>query len=151
MIGFVRMLVCASMGAAALVFAAGSHAFAYGAPPSEPSPGESGRVLSGASSYVRMPVVQTAVRTDRRMGGMLQVSIALDAPQGRTRRLISERQMWLRDAYAETLLLYGARIYRWGEVPDADLIGQLLQEDTDRLLGEDRAQVVLDTVMIHAN
>jgi hypothetical protein len=119
------------------------------APPSEPEPDQSGRVLSGASSYVRLPAVQTAVQSDRRMRGMLQVSLALDAPQGRTRRLIEEREMWLRDAYAETLLLYGARIYRWGEVPDADMIGQLLQEDTDRLLGEGRAQVVLDTVMIH--
>jgi hypothetical protein len=106
-------------------------------------------VLSGASSYVRLPAVQTAVQSDRRMRGMLQVSLALDAPQGRTRRLIEEREMWLRDAYAETLLLYGSRIYRWGDVPDADMIGQLLQEDTDRLLGEGRAQVVLDTVMIH--
>lgn len=83
------------------------------------------------------------------MRGMLQVRMALDAPQSRTRRLIEDREMWLRDAYAETLLLYGARIYRWGDVPDADMIGQLLQEDTDRLLGEGVAQVVLDTVVIH--
>jgi hypothetical protein len=29
------------------------------------------------------------------------------------------------------------------------MIADLLQEDTDRLLGEGQAQVVLDTVMIH--
>ena len=137
--------------AAGLALAASAAAFAEAAPPSDPSVDESGRVLSGASSYVRMPAVQTAVQSDRRMSGMLQVRLALDAPQGRTRRLIGEREMWLRDAYAETLLLYGARMYRWGQVPDAELIAQLLQEDTDRLLGEGRAQVVLDTVMIYAN
>lgn len=144
-----RPCLLAAAGAAALALTAGAGAIA--APPSEPSPDESGRIISGASSYVRIPAVQTAVQTDRRMSGMLQVRMALDAPQGRTRRLIGEREMWLRDAYAETLLLYGARLYRWGQVPDADLIAQLLQEDTDRLLGEGRATVVLDTVMIFAN
>jgi hypothetical protein len=83
------------------------------------------------------------------MRGMLQVSLALDAPRGRTRSLITARQLWLRDAYNETLLLYASRLYRWGDVPDADLIRQLLQEDTDRLLGEGQAAIVLDTVIIH--
>lgn len=121
------------------------------APPSDPEPDDSGRTLSAADSYMRLPAIQTAVRSDRRMRGMLQVRLALDAPQSRTRRLIEDREMWLRDAYTETLLLYGARMYRWGQVPDADMISQLLQEDTDRLLGEGRAQVVLDTVVIHAS
>jgi hypothetical protein len=151
MISRTRIYFCAAAGAASLALAAGADAVAAPAPPSEPSVDESGRVISGASSYVRLPAVQTAVQSDRRMSGMLQVRLALDAPQGRTRRLIEEREMWLRDAYAETLLLYGGRIYRWGQVPDADLIAELLQEDTDRLLGEGRAQVVLDTVMIYAN
>jgi hypothetical protein len=119
------------------------------APPSEPEPDQGSRIISGAASYVRLPAVQTAVRSDQRMRGMLQVRLALDAPRSQTRRLIEDRQMWLRDAYAETLLLYGSRIYRWGEVPDADMIGQLLQDDTDRLLGEGRARIVLDTVVIH--
>lgn len=83
------------------------------------------------------------------MLGMLQVSLALDAPRAPTRTLINDRRLWLRDAYTETLLLYAARLYRWGDVPDADMIGALLQEDTDRLLGEGRATVVLDTVIIH--
>ncbi len=121
------------------------------APPSEPEPEQTGRTLTAQDSYVRFPALQTAVQSNRRMGGMLQVRMALDAPQRGTRRLIEDRRMWLRDAYAETLLLYGARIYRWGDVPDADLIGQLLQEDTDRLLGEGQARVLLDTVVIHAS
>jgi hypothetical protein len=139
-----------ALGAASLLALMASGGALASAPPAEPESDPSGRALSGASSYVRMPALQTAVQSDRRMRGMLQVSLALDAPQGRTRRLIDDRAMWLRDAYAETLLLYGARMYRWGDVPDADMIGDLLQEDTDRLLGEGRARVVLDTVMIHA-
>lgn len=122
------------------------------APASEPE--ESGtRALSDAESYVRLAPLQTPVRSGmarRGAGGMLQVMMALDAPEAATRARISARRLWLRDAFNETLLLYASRIYRPGEVPDADLISELLQDDADRLLGEEAAQVLLDTVILHA-
>jgi hypothetical protein len=150
-------LLLRSLGPAVLALAvcAGAPAHAAAAPssapaPDEPAGDESRRALSDADSYVRLPSVQASIRDrTRRMRGSLQVSLALDAPRGRTRSLIEERRVFLRDAYNETLLLYASRIYRWGDVPDADMIGMLLQQDTDRLLGEGQATVVLDTVMIH--
>ena len=41
-------------------------------------------------------------------------------------------------------------MYRWGDVPDLDRLARLLQDDTDRLLGPGQAEVLLDTVLIHA-
>lgn len=140
------MAACALMAAA---LAAPAHG-APGAEPDEPAGDTGSRALSDADSYVRLSSIQSSIRDrSRRMRGTLQVTLALDAPRGRTRSLIEDRRMWLRDAYNETLLLYTSRLYRWGEVPDADLVGQLLQDDTDRLLGEGAATVVLDTVIIH--
>ncbi len=139
---------CAALS---LVLATGAGSYAYAPPPEEDESEQEGRSLTGAASYMRFPPLQTALQENRRTRGMLQVRLALDAPQRSTRRLIEDREMWLRDAYAETLLLYGARMYRWGQVPDADMIADLLQQDTDRLLGEGRAQVVLDTVVVHAS
>jgi len=119
--------------------------------PAENTADESmGRVLSHARSYVRMEPVRASVQADFRMRGLMQVGIALDAPHSQTRRVIGERQIWLRDAYAEALLLYSGRMYRWGEIPDADTIARLLQEETDRLIGAGQARVVLDTIIIHA-
>jgi len=136
--------------AAALALGLAGTAHAGPPAPSEPEPDESRRALTDADSYVRLAPVQTSIRDrTRRMRGSLHVTLALDAPRGRTRDLIEDRAAYLRDAYNETLLLYASRLYRWGEVPDADMIGALLQEDTDRLIGEDQARVVLDTVMIH--
>lgn len=109
------------------------------------------RHITDSDSYVRMPAVRTPVRSGRRTAGMLQVSLALDAPRSRSRALIAEREVLLRSVYSETLLIYAARLYTWGDIPDADLISELLQGDTDRLLGEGRATVVLDTVMLHAH
>lgn len=148
MMGTISRTVRFGAAALALSFTAPALAGAPSAP--EPEPDDNRRALTDAASYVRIPAVQTSIRDrSRRMRGSLQVTLALDAPRGRTRTLIEDREAYLRDAYNETLLLYSSRLYRWGEVPDADMIGELLQEDTDRLLGDGQARVVLDTVMIH--
>jgi len=141
-------LICALLGAApawALGGGGGS------APPAEAAPEESmGRTLSHANSYVRMEPVRASVQADFRMRGLLQVGLALDAPHSRTRQVIAERQIWLRDAYSQAMLLYSGRMYRWGQIPDADIIARLLQEETDRVIGPGQATVVLDTVIVHA-
>lgn len=144
-------LAVAGMAASALGEAAPAHAVIAPAPPAaeEPPSADSRRARSDAASYVRLPVVQTSVRDrSRRMRGTLQVTLALDAPRGRTRTLIEDRGPFLRNAYNETLLLYASRLYQWGDVPDADMISQLLQADTDRLIGAGEATVVLDTIII---
>jgi len=107
-----------------------------------------GRILTHADSYVRMQPLRAAVQTDYRIRGMLSVTIGLDAPESRTRRLIQVRESWLRDAYTQALLLYAGRMYRWGDVPDAVLIADLLQAETDRMLGAGEARIILDTVII---
>jgi hypothetical protein len=128
----------------------GGNSGGHGAP-SEPAPEESlGRSLTHATSYVRMEPVRTSVQADYRMRGLLQVGLALDAPHSRTRQVIAERQIWLRDAYSQAMLLYSGRMYRWGQIPDADVIARLLQDETDRVIGPGQATVVLDTVIIHA-
>ncbi|XBQ17116.1 MAG: hypothetical protein ABL308_04370 [Oceanicaulis sp.] len=141
-------------GLALLLAAAPAQAGGPSAAP-EPAPaGQAGRNLVGedVASYVRMEPVSTAIQIGRRSGvrAMLEVTFALDAPSRGARRSIDQRRLWLRAAYSETLLVYAGRMYRWGDVPDADLIARLLQAETDRYLGEGEAQVLLDTVMIHA-
>lgn len=129
---------------------------ALGAAPAAPAPEAApeealGRSLSHARSYVRIEPIRASVQADYRMRGLLQVGLALDAPHSRTRQTIAERQLWLRDAYSQAMLLYSGRMYRWGDIPDADAIARLLQAETDRLIGPGQATVVLDTVIIHAN
>jgi hypothetical protein len=124
------------------------------ADPEPVAAGPMGRILvgDGVQSYMRMDSVRTALVVDRRSGAWatLEVAFSLDAPDRDSRRMIEQRRLWLRAAYSETLLIYGGRIYRWGDVPDLDRLAGLLQEDTDRLIGPGRAQVLLDTVLINA-
>lgn len=128
---------------------------AHGAEPAPArSAGPSGRNLVGAevASYVRMAPVSSAVQSGRRSGvrAMLEVSFALNAPERDARRDIEARMLWLRAAYSEALMIYSGRMYRWGDVPDADAISRLLQTETDRYLGPGRAEVLLDSITIHA-
>lgn len=143
----------------ALTLAAAAPSGAVGGPPAHDTApaqpaGPAGRNLVGAevSSFVRMAPVSSAVQSGRRSGvrAMLEVSFALDAPERDARRDIEARMLWLRAAYAETLMIYSGRMYRWGDVPDADAISRLLQVETDRYLGPGRAEVLLDSVTLHA-
>jgi|GEM_PF-1285285 hypothetical protein len=124
------------------------------APESESAPRQLGRVLvaEDVQSYVRMDSIRTALLVDRGSGARatLEVVFSLDAPERDSRRMIDQRRLWLRAAYSDSLLIYGGRLYRWGDVPDLDRLARLLQEDTDRLIGPGRAQVLLDTVLINA-
>jgi hypothetical protein len=142
--------------AGAAVASSAPAAAAAAAAESEPGAvaGPMGRLLvgEGVQSYMRMDSVRTALLVDRRSGSRatIEVAFSLNAPERDSRRMIEQRRLWLRAAYSETLLIYAGRMYRWGDVPDLDRLARLLQEDTDRLIGPGRAQVLLDTVLINA-
>ena len=41
--------------------------------------------------------------------------------------------------------------YRFGDIPDADRISEILQEATDLTLGQEGADVLIGMVIIHAD
>lgn len=109
-----------------------------------------GRHITTADTYLAQPPVHAPVRYRGRTAGQLQVAFGLDIQEPRDRSLVRERQPWLRDAYTRAILNYTARQYAWPDVPDAGAIADLLQSETDRLIGPGRARVLLDTVMVHS-
>ncbi|MGJ3230710.1 MAG: hypothetical protein ACFE0P_02815 [Oceanicaulis sp.] len=146
--------LCAAFALASALCGAAWAGPAPAAPSGTGEDGLMGRVLVGedVDSYVRMESVRSAIVVDRRSGARatLDVTFSLNAPARATRRNIEQRRLWLRAAYSETLLIYAGRMYRWGDVPDLDRLSALLQAETDRLLGPGEAEVLLDTVLIHA-
>ncbi len=109
-----------------------------------------GRHITTAQSYIAQTPVHAPVRARGRTAGQLEVAFGLNIPRREDRVLLEDRQPWLRDAYTRAVLNYSSRQYAWPGVPDAEAIAVLLQSETDRLLGPGRAQVLLDTVMIHS-
>ena len=140
---FTPLPVCAAMLAALAALAAAPDA-------ARAQDAAVGRHITTAHTYMAQAPVHAPIRYRGRTAGQLQVAFGLDIQEPEDRALAQERQPWLRDAYTRAVLNYTARQYAWPDVPDAGAIADLLQSETDRLIGPGRARVLLDTVMIHS-
>ncbi|WP_417494824.1 hypothetical protein [Maricaulis sp.] len=91
------------------------------------------------------------VQANYRARGNLQIEAGLEIEDARLRRRVEEIMPRLRNAYVTALSVYTGVNYRYGTVPDADRIAQLLQDATDMTLGTDGARVLIGMVIINAD
>jgi hypothetical protein len=117
------------------------------------SQGDDGRrrSLTSSTSYLPLPQLMATVQADYRSAGLLQIEMGLEISNSRLRRRAEHMMPRLRDAYVSAISLYVGMNYRYGDVPDANRIAELLQNATDHTLGQEGAQVLLGMVMIHAD
>lgn len=80
---------------------------------------------------------------------MLQIEAGLEIEDSRLRRRVEASMPRLRNAYVTAMSIYTGVNYRFGDVPDADRIAQLLQDATDLTLGEEGAHLLLGMVLIN--
>lgn len=128
-------------------------ALAAGAPDAPPA-GESaqsrsGRAITHVDSYVPLDPILAAVQADMRLRGVMHIELGLDAQDHRLRRRIEQRMPYLRNAYNSAIAVYTGVHYRFGEVPDPDMIARLLQRATDETLGEGGATVLIGMIMVN--
>ncbi|MGK0267398.1 MAG: hypothetical protein ACI82N_001651 [Maricaulis sp.] len=139
-----------------LTLAVGEAAFAggggggggHGAPPAQDS---RHRSLTSSDSYLPLPPLMATVQADHRARGNLQIEAGLEVEDGRLRRRVEQSMPRLRNAYVTALSIYTGVNYRFGDVPDADRISQLLQDATDMTLGVEGARVLIGMVIINAD
>lgn len=91
------------------------------------------------------------VHADFRLRGVLHIEAGLEIPDNRLRARAERLMPRLRDHYVSALAMYTGANYRFGDVPDADRISELLQRATDEALGEEGAIILLGMVIIHDN
>lgn len=109
------------------------------------------RSLTSSTTYVPLPPLTATVQADFRARGLLQIEAGLEISDARLRRRAEASMPLLRDAYVSAMSVYTGVNYRYGDVPDADRIAQLLQEATNHALGQEGAVVLLGMVMIHTS
>jgi hypothetical protein len=130
---------------------------AFASPPSGGGGGQSQsddgrrRSLTSSTSYLPLPQLMATVQADYRSAGLLQIEMGLEISDSRLRRRAEHMMPRLRDAYVSAISLYVGMNYRYGDVPDANRIAELLQNATNHTLGQDGARVLLGMVMIHAD
>jgi hypothetical protein len=103
---------------------------------------------SGGGSYVPVqPLLGTTLRASGRRG-VLSVDCGLDVPDEALRTRVEQSTPRLRAAYVQTIQSYAAGLGP-GVPPSADYIGQALQRQTDAILGQPGARVLLGAIVVN--
>ena len=147
-------------GLAALCLAAASGAAALASPPAG-GDGHGGggggseetrhRTLTASPTYMPLPPLTATVQADHRARGLLQIEAGLEIEDAALRRRVERYMPRLRNAYVSALSVYTGVNYRYGDIPDADRIAQLLQDATDIALGQEGAEVLIGMIIIHGD
>jgi hypothetical protein len=101
----------------------------------------------GGLSYVQLqPLTATIIRGDGHRG-VLTVETGVDVPgNGGLRNRADISQPRLRAAYLQALQAYASGLGA-GVPPDADYIARALQRETDKVLGQQGAKLLLGTIL----
>lgn len=109
------------------------------------------RTLTSSTTYVPLDPLTATVQADHRARGLLQIEAGLEIADTRLRRRAEQNMPRLRNAWVSALAVYTGVNYRFGDIPDADRIAEILQEATDITLGQEGAQVLIGMIIIHAD
>ncbi|WP_291845537.1 hypothetical protein [Maricaulis sp.] len=125
---------------------------ALASPPAEESSDESRhRSLTSSDTYMPLPPLTATVQSNNRAQGLMQIEAGLEISDTRLRRRVEMYMPRLRNAYLSALSIYTGMHYRYGDVPDADRISQILQEATDMTLGQEGADILIGMIIIHGD
>lgn len=109
------------------------------------------RMLTPSETYMPLPPLTATVQANHRARGLLQIEAGLEIEDPQLRRRAERYLPRLRNAWVSALSAYTGMGYRFGDIPDADRISEILQEATDMTLGQEGAEVLIGMVIIHAD
>ena len=106
------------------------------------------RKKGGGESFTQFPTLTATVNKANGGHGVLAVEANVDIPDTGLRTRAKQLQPVLRDAYVQFLVRYASSLGP-SSVPNTDLIGQGLQQATDRVLGRQGAVLLLGSVLVN--
>ena len=102
----------------------------------------------GDASYIRIGGVSASVNRGGGRRGVMTVEVGVDVPAAPLRDMAQLSIPRLKAAYAQALALYAAGLSP-GEPPNADLLAQTLQRQTDLVLRARGARLLLGSVIVN--
>lgn len=114
-----------------------------------PSPGraaDSGK--KAKTPYLELDAVAVSIVLPNGRRGVLTVALGLNAPQASLRDRLEFYLPLLHSAYVSALQPYAYGLAP-GTLPNADYIAYALQRETDRVLGQRGAQVLLGSILVN--
>jgi hypothetical protein len=102
----------------------------------------------GGISFIQFrTLTATVFRSDGRRG-VLTVEAGIDVADGGLRARANLSQPRLRAAYIQLLQAYASGLSP-GAPPDADYLARIMQQETDRTLGQTGAKFLLGTMLVN--
>ncbi len=102
----------------------------------------------GGISFIQLPTLNaTVLRGDGRRG-VMTVEVGVDVANAGLRSKAQISQPRLQAAYAQMLEVYAAGLSP-GAPPNADYISRMLQQQTDQVLGQPGARLLLGTILVN--
>ena len=108
-----------------------------------------GEATKGATtSFIAMKALAATITRPNGRRGVLTVEVGLDVPDAKLRKQAELESPRLRAAFVQSLQTYALGMSA-SRPPDPDLLGRILQQDADRLLGRKGAKLLLGTMLIN--
>jgi hypothetical protein len=103
---------------------------------------------SGGTSYIQFQALAATITRANGRRGVLTVEVGLDVPNAKLREKAELNLPRLRAAFVQTLQIYAAGMTP-SMPPNPDVLGTTMQRDTDRILGQPGAKLLLGTMLIN--
>jgi hypothetical protein len=113
----------------------------------EQAPASRQERLTSAVSFVPQPTLSASVLLRYSARGTIVLDMGLDIPDPALRRRAQVNGPRVRDALRTALATYATTYYRDRTAPDPATLKRLLQQATDRTLGQTGAQVLLVNII----
>jgi hypothetical protein len=98
--------------------------------------------------YLELQTVAVSIMRPTGQRGIMTVEVGLEAPQAALRDRLDLYLPLLHSAYVSALQPYAYGLAP-GALPSADYIGYALQRETDRVLGQSGARVLLGSILVN--
>ncbi len=107
-----------------------------------------GKGKQAKQPYLQLDTIAASVMRPSGRHGVLTVEVGLDASDPKLRDRLELYQPMLRSAYVSAIQPYALGIPP-GAPPNADYIASVLQRETDRVLGQSGARVLVGSILIN--
>jgi hypothetical protein len=102
----------------------------------------------GGISYIQFPTLTATILRSNGQRGVLTVEAGVDVPNSALRARANLSEPRLRAAYVQLLQAYVWQLGP-GEPPNPDYLSMALQRETDRVLGQPGAHLLLGAMLVN--
>ena len=112
------------------------------------APAKDEKKKAGGGSFLQITTLTASVMRANGRRGVLTVESGLDIPDEKLRAKADSVLPRIRAAFVQSLQIYASGIAP-GSIPNAEILTQRMQRETDRVLSQRGARVLIGTLLVN--